>query len=155
MKLSSPVFNHGEAVPDRYTCAGANINPPLKFTDVSPACKSLTLIVEDPDAPGKPWIHWLVYNIPENAPGIDEHSVPSGAVDGIANGGTHGYEGPCPPSGTHHYHFTLYALDTMLNLPETADKQAVEEAMKGHVLDTAELIGISNLDGKKRVYPTK
>lgn len=91
-----------------------------------------------------PWVHWLVFNIPPHAGGIKEGALPLGAVEGLANGGTPGYEGPCPKyfAGTHHYRFLLAALDKQLDLPATANIDAVRTGMQDHVLETAALIGL-------------
>jgi Raf kinase inhibitor-like YbhB/YbcL family protein len=101
--------------------------------------KSLALIVDDPDAPMKTWVHWVVYDItPVNR--IEEDSIPG--KQGLNDFGRKDWGGPCPPSGTHRYYFKIYALDSMLGLPEGADKRSVEKAMEGHVLGKAELIGL-------------
>lgn len=142
MHINSPAFSYDQPVPTPYTCKGENISPPLEFHAVPPEAKSLALVVEDIDALNQ-WVHWLVYNIPARGKGLEEGKLPQGAVDGVCNGGTHGYEGPCPKyfTGVHHYRFTLYALDTVLDLPVDADTPAVRKQMEGHVLDTAVLIG--------------
>lgn len=141
MKITSSAFTQNSPIPSKYTCDGNDILPPLSFSDVPQNAKSLTLIVDDPDAPVGIWVHWVVYNIPVGTRGIPEGSVPLGAVQGENSAGTQDFHGPCPPSGTHRYFFKLYALDTTLNL-ENPKKQHLEEAMKNHILDSAELIGI-------------
>ncbi len=139
MHLTSPIFAHNETIPRKYTCQGEDINPPLKISDLPPGTKSLVLINEDPDAPGATWDHWIVYNIfPTEM--IAENSVPG--LQGKNSWGRNDYGGPCPPSGTHRYFFKLYALDAQLNLKEGAGKKQVEEAMKGHILEKVELIGL-------------
>ncbi len=142
MKLSSIAFDHNQNIPKKYTCDGENINPPLTVSDVPDAAKSLVLIVDDPDAPGKTWVHWVLYNIDPSVTEIGENSVAKSAIQGMTDFGTASYGGPCPPSGTHRYFFRLYALDTMLDLSERAGKKEVEDAMQGHILDSAELIGL-------------
>lgn len=134
MQITSPVFNNGDLVPVRYTCEGPNISPPLEFKDVPENAKSLVLMVEDPDAPAKPWVHWLVFNIPPSSIGFDEDSIEKGAQQGLCNGNTFGYEGPCPPENEHQYLFKLYALDKMLDIPAESDRKVVLEEMEGHVL---------------------
>lgn len=148
MKISSLDFGDHLPVPERFSCKGPNFSPPLEFLDVPEDAKSLVLIVEDLDAPNH-WIHWLVYNIPPNVTHFDEGKIPDSAIDGICNGGTRGYEGPCPKyfSGVHHYRFGLYALDCMLDVPNTADANAVRKAMEGHVLATAAITAIT--EGEK------
>jgi Raf kinase inhibitor-like YbhB/YbcL family protein len=149
MQITSPIFQNGETVPLPYTCNGPNQNPPLQFHDVPPDAQSLVLTVEDADAPAMPWVHWLVFNIPATTTQTFANSIPIGGVEGLANGGTFGYEGPCPKYflGTHHYHFHLYALDTMLDLPPQSDRKAVLAAMEGHVLAHAVMIGLAEGDG--------
>ncbi|OHA00167.1 MAG: kinase inhibitor [Candidatus Sungbacteria bacterium RIFCSPHIGHO2_02_FULL_47_11] len=147
MRLESSAFKHSESIPKKFTCdlpaqAGGNVNPPLSFSQVPAETKSLALIVDDPDAPVGLWVHWILWNIPPDTKSIKEHSVPKGAMEGTTSAGKPGYRGPCPPDGEHRYFFKLYALDVELGLPPTADKDALEEAMVGHVLDKAELIGL-------------
>ena len=150
MRITSPVFSHDQPVPAKYTCKGPNVSPPLEFHDVPSQAKSLVLIVEDLDSLNN-WIHWLVYNIPPQAGSLQEGNLPEGAVDGVCNGGTHGYEGPCPKyfAGTHHYRFMLYALDIMLDIPYTADSRVVLENMENHILETAILVGLADGDQVK------
>lgn len=142
MHLNSPAFSYDQPVPEKYTCKGPNISPPLEFHEIPPAAKSLVLVVEDIDSQDQ-WVHWLVYNIPPDTRKFDEGKLPAGAVDGLCNGGTHGYEGPCPKyfNGLHHYRFSLYALDTRLNIPESADTREIRRRMEGHVIDSDVLIG--------------
>lgn len=153
MRITSPAFSDGETIPEQYTCEGPNINPPLIFEDMPAETASLVLIVEDPDAEAKPWVHWLIFNIPPSTTEVRENSIPAGGIEGIANGGTKGYEGPCPPSGTHTYLFKLYALDTMLQLSDTADRAVILEAIKGHVLAEATLSGVYQLGRVPTPYP--
>jgi hypothetical protein len=138
MHVSSPDFEPGAVIPKEFTCDGNNINPTLIIEGIPAETKSLALILEDPDAPRGTWVHWVVYNIPVVSR-IDENSIPG--KQGINDYGGDEYEGPCPPSGTHRYAFNLYALDVELALGEGVDKNALEEAMQGHIIDTAELIG--------------
>lgn len=142
MKITSSVFVHDEPIPAKYTCKGPNVSPPLEFHDVPAEAKSLALIVEDMDSMNN-WVHWLVYNIPTDVKGLEEGKLPEGAVDGVCNGGTHGYEGPCPKyfAGTHHYRFMLYALDIKLDIPHSADARVVLDNMENHILDSAILVG--------------
>ncbi len=141
MKLTSSVFENKGSIPSKYTCDGEDINPPLNLSDVPDDTESLVLIVDDPDAPGKTWDHWIVWNIPATVSEIEEDSVPEGAVQGMNDFGKQPYGGPCPPSGTHNYHFKLYALDAELNLDSSVKKQDVFKAMEGHILEEAELVG--------------
>lgn len=143
MKLTSPAFQHNGRIPSKYTCDGKDINPPLKITDIPKKAQSLVLIMDDPDAlkpAGKVWDHWVIFNIPPATTEIPEGEEPAG-VHGKGTGNNLRYHGPCPPDAEHRYYFKLYALDTMLALPEGITKKQVEEAMKEHVLTEAELMG--------------
>lgn len=143
LKITSPAFAHKTAIPERYTCNGRDINPPLHIDAVPGAAKSLALIVDDPDAPGGIWVHWVAWNIPPQTREIKENSPPAaGAVQGLSDWKRNRYGGPCPPSGTHRYFFKLYALDTTLNLAPASSKADLEQAMQGHILAKGELIGI-------------
>lgn len=145
MKITSPAFADNSPVPLPYTCLGENISPPLDFDSIPAEAESLALIVEDRDAVPVPWVHWLVFNIPPSTVTVPTGSVPTGGTEGHANDGTPGYEGPCPKyfSGIHHYYFQLFALDTTLTLPPTADKALVESAMQGHIIEQATLVGLA------------
>lgn len=142
MNISSPAFVHQQKIPSQYTCSGDNISPPLQFGNVPQEAKSLVLIVDDPDAPSGTWAHWVVYNIAPNISEVRENSIPDNGIEATTSFGNTGYGGPCPPSGEHRYFFKLYAINTLLNLPEDANKQIVEEAMQGHIVGQAELIGL-------------
>ena len=147
MKITSPLFEHNEAIPSKYTCdlsrqVGGNVNPPLKIEGVPEGAKSIVLIMDDPDATRGLWVHWVLWNLSPDTKEIPENSVPAGAVEGTTSFGKPGYGGPCPPSGTHRYFFKLYALNGKLELPPSAGKAELEEAMAGQVLDQVELIGL-------------
>lgn len=142
MKITSSVFGHNQPIPTKYTCDGQNVNPPLAFSDIPEAAKSLVLINDDPDAPAGTWVHWTVWNISPQTTGIEEDSVPAGSVESVTSFGKPGYGGPCPPSGTHRYFFKLYALDTTLDVDSSTTKQDLEKAMEDHILAQAELIGL-------------
>ncbi|MGC8981709.1 MAG: YbhB/YbcL family Raf kinase inhibitor-like protein [Minisyncoccia bacterium] len=142
MKIESPAFENNKEIPSKYTCDGEDINPPLKFSDIPEDAKSLVLIVDDPDAPFGIFTHWIVWNIDPKTTFIEENSVPEGAIVGRNDFGRNSYGGPCPPSGTHHYYFKIYALDTTLNLDKNSSKKDLEKAMKNHILEKGELVGI-------------
>ncbi len=142
MKISSPAFQDNGMIPSKYTCNGANANPELMIAGVPAGAKSLALIVDDPDAPAKVWVHWLVFNIDPKTARIGENSVPQNAVQGTTDFKATGYGGPCPPSGTHRYFFKLYALDTTLSLGSSATKKDVEAAMQDHIMAQATLTGL-------------
>lgn len=141
MQIKSPAFMDGGKVPSKYTCEGANISPAFEFINVPVAARSLVLMVEDPDAAAKPWVHWLVFNIPPQCGGFPEGEIAQGATEGLCNGNTFGYEGPCPPINEHTYHFKLYALNTLLNLPPESDRKEVLKAMEGHIIAESILNG--------------
>jgi len=128
-------------MPTKYTCDGENINPPLELSGISKETKSLVLIMDDPDAPSKTWVHWVVYNIDPSTTKIEEDSAPGG-IQGMTDFGKLGYGGPCPPSGTHRYFFKLYALDTILDAPSSLTKQQVLEKVRDHVIEEAEIVGL-------------
>ncbi|MBI2636218.1 YbhB/YbcL family Raf kinase inhibitor-like protein [Candidatus Peregrinibacteria bacterium] len=142
MEISSPTFTHNGSIPSQYTCDGDDRSPPLRISGVPRGAKSLALIHDDPDAPMGTWVHWLLWNINPLTEEIEENGVPPGATEGMTSWGNTGYGGPCPPSGTHRYLFKLYALDTILDLPSSADMTKLEEATEGHILAKAELIGL-------------
>jgi Raf kinase inhibitor-like YbhB/YbcL family protein len=140
LTISSPAFENEKPIPEKYTCDGEDVNPPLSISDVPAEAKSLVLIVEDPDSPSGLWIHWLVWDIPANTTTIAEDSVPG--REGLNTDRRHRYGGPCPPSGTHRYFFKVYALDTKLGLLENSTKKDVEKAMRGHMIAQGELMGV-------------
>ena len=142
MNISSPEFKNNQLIPSQYTCDGINVNPSLEFSDVPANTQSLVLICDDPDAPMGTWVHWLVWNIDPQNITLKANSLPSGAIEGKTSFGSTGYGGPCPPSGTHRYFFKLYALDIKIDLTPNAGKDNLEQAMRGHILDSAELIGL-------------
>ena len=142
LKLSSPAFKHNESIPSKFTCDGADINPPLMIENVPSETKSLALIVDDPDAPAGTWVHWILWNLGPSTKEIKENSVPSGALQGINDFRKSDYGGPCPPSGTHRYFFKLYALDMILSLGPKAKKAELERGMNGHIVAKGELIGL-------------
>lgn len=139
MKLSSPDFENNSFLPARFSCQGQGVNPALVIEDIPQETKSLALIVDDPDAPLKTYVHWVVYDIPP-ALRIEENSIPG--TEGLnTSGGIH-YVSPCPPTGTHRYFFKLYALDEMLGLKVRINCAQLEKAMEGHILEKEELIGL-------------
>ena len=146
LSITSPAFKNGSPIPALYSCKGRDISPALLWSDAPAGTKSLALIMDDPDAPGGTWVHWVVYNIPASAVELQEASpaqanLADGSLNGTNSWGKLGYGGPCPPSGTHRYFFKLYALDTMLSLPSGANKQNLLSAMMNHILALVELIG--------------
>lgn len=143
MILTSPSFEDGAAIPRKFTCDGGDINPELSIQNVPDGAQSLALIMHDPDAPRQGgFTHWVVWNIDPATMFIKQESVPPGSVEGKNGAGKTGYMGPCPPSGAHHYEFRLYALDAMLTLPESADKNALAGEIKKHRMDETVLTGL-------------
>ncbi len=143
MELTSSAFVNNGMIPSQYTCDGDDLNPPLEIIQIPSETKSLVLIMDDPDsvkATGKVWDHWVVFNIPVDLYEIEEGKEPQG-IAGRNSFGNLGYGGACPADGEHSYIFKLYALDTSLDLKEGASKGEVEELMKDHIIETAELIG--------------
>lgn len=150
MKLTSPAFAPGAAIPSQFTCDGANVSPALAWTEPPPGTKSLALIVTDPDAPDPKapktvWTHWILYDLPADARSLREavsrSGLPQGTREGTNDFGKTGWGGPCPPIGRHRYPFTLYALDAMLGDLGKPGRAALERAMAGHVLAKAEIVG--------------
>ncbi len=140
MELISTAFSHGEAIPKKYSCDGEDINPPLQISDIPAGTETLALVVDDPDAPGGTFDHWIAWNIDPETTEITENSVPEGAVQGKNDFGNVEYGGPCPPGEEHRYFFKLYALDTELELDKGSTKQDFLEAAEGHILQNAELM---------------
>lgn len=139
LTISSPAFGHNSTIPRKYTCQGENVNPPLSIDHIPPDAKSLVLIVDDPDAPGGNFDHWIVWNISPTGT-IAENTIPG--TEGKNDYNINHYKGPCPPSGTHRYFFKAYALDNMLDLKPGSDKKTVERAMQQHIIAYGELIGM-------------
>ncbi|HEX5149876.1 MAG TPA: YbhB/YbcL family Raf kinase inhibitor-like protein [Parafilimonas sp.] len=140
LKVTSIAFANNSAIPVKYSCEGEEVSPPLSISDVPTGTKSLAVIVHDPDAPKEGgFTHWVVWNInvtdrlPENF---------KDAEQGLNGAGVPGYKGMCPPTGTHHYHFMVYALDTRLSIDAKTDKAALEKSMQGHILAEGELVGL-------------
>lgn len=142
MELTSDAFSHNGLIPSLYTCEGHDVSPPLTISGVPSNAKSLVLIVDDPDAPSKTWLHWLVYNIEPQDTNVPEGTVPDGGIEGTTDFGSTEYGGPCPPSGTHRYRFKLFALDSELDLGDGETLEVVEEAMHRHIIDETELVGL-------------
>ena len=147
IQLTSTAFTDGNPIPQKYTCDKEDISPPLAWTSVPAQAKSLALIVDDPDAPGGVWVHWVVFDMPPALTGLPEGVAKTATVAGIGVQGMTdfrkpGYGGPCPPKGKpHHYFFRLYALDSLLNLPSAAKRAEVDKAMQGHILATGQVVG--------------
>ncbi len=143
MILTSPSFNDGGMIPQKFTCDGGDINPELQVQNVPAGAKSLALILHDPDAPVKDgFTHWVLWNINPATTVIKQESIPPGSIEGRNDAGRNNYIGPCPPSGTHHYHFQLYALNGIIDLPTTSGREELEKAMEGKIVEQTELVGM-------------
>ena len=150
VNVTSSKFTHQQEIPALYTCQGKDLSPPLAWSGVPTGTKSLALIVDDPDAPDPKapkmtWVHWVLYNLPPTATGLPEAvapgALPAGTKQGKNDWKKTGYGGPCPPIGRHRYFFKLFALDTVLPDLNEPTKAQIEEAMKGHILASGQLIG--------------
>ena len=154
LTLTSPAFKHNTHMPAEYTCEGKNISPPLVWNAPPAGTKSLVLIVDDPDAPDPAapkmtWVHWVLYNLPPTAgsllAGVTDVELPGNTLIGINDRKNVGYNGPCPPVGTHRYFHKLYAIDTVLPDMHAPTKAEVLARIEGHVLAYTEIIGLYKL----------
>jgi Raf kinase inhibitor-like YbhB/YbcL family protein len=150
LEISSPAFANGAEIPPLFTCEGKDRSPALEWRHVPRSTASLVLVVEDPDAPDPKapkmtWVHWVLYDLPLSASGLEEgvqsSALPFGTREGLNDWRRTGYGGPCPPIGRHRYFFKLYALDAKLGDLALPTRAAVEKAMQGHVLASAEVMG--------------
>jgi len=144
--LTSIFIVQEQPIPVNHSCDGEDISPPLDWNEPPGNTQSFALIMDDPDAPGGTWVHWVLFNIPGDARSLlgnlpPDAQLPDGSIQGVNSFGRNDYGGPCPPSGTHRYFFKLYALDITLSLDESAGKDEVLAAMEGHILAQAELMG--------------
>lgn len=154
MRMTSTAFSDQSAIPKLYTCEGQDLSPPLAWSDLPPDTKSLVLIVDDPDAPDPSapkmtWVHWILYNIPPTSDGLPEgtRTLPPGTKEGVNDWKRTGYGGPCPPIGRHRYFHKLYALDVVLPDLKQPTKAKLEEAMKGHIIGEARVMGTYQKSG--------
>jgi Raf kinase inhibitor-like YbhB/YbcL family protein len=150
LKLTSPAYADGAAMPAKYTCEGKDLSPPLAWSGVPEGTKSLVLIIDDPDAPDPKaprmtWVHWVLFDLAPDVKGLAENAnadgLPAGTRVGLNDWKRTDYGGPCPPIGRHRYFHKLYALDTKLSGLSKPTKTDVEKAMQGHVLAQAQMIG--------------
>jgi hypothetical protein len=147
MKLTSPNFNNGDFLPVDFSCQGKGRTPLLQIADAPKNTAAFALIVDDPDAPGGVFTHWLVWNISAATTTINAGDLPHSAIAGDNSAGSTKYFPPCPPSGIHHYYYRLYALDKKLDLPVKSKAKQLLSAMAGHIIDEAVLMG--KFEGKK------
>jgi len=147
MLVTSTAFRNGEVIPKKYTGDGADVSPPLKWTEPPEGTKSFALICDDPDAPMGTWVHWVIYNLPAGVRELPEgvpaqKDLPNGARQGVNDFRKIGYNGPAPPRGSaHRYFFKLYALSSVPNLPAGASKKDLLKAMEGQILGQSQLMG--------------
>ena len=148
MTITSSAFAHNGKIPKHVTCEGQDVSPPLLWSGIPAGAKSLVLIVDDPDAPDPAaprmtWVHWLLYNLPADCAGLPEavKVLPEGTLEGLNDWKRTGYGGPCPPIGRHRYFHKLYALDAVLPELQKPDKRQLEQAMQGHIMAEAQLLG--------------
>ena len=148
LTITSDAFSSGQSIPAKYSCIGRNISPPLAWSEPPAGTQSFALIMDDPDAPVGTWVHWVLYNIslakrdlPEDLPITGKNMDPNAIYVGKNSSGNIGYDGPCPPGGTHRYIFKLYALDTTINLLPGVTREQVLKEMDGHILAQGELVG--------------
>jgi len=146
LEVRSSAFKYGGYIPSKYTCDSENISPQLSWSKGPNGTKSYAIIADDPDAPMGTWVHWVIYNIPEDVTNLpealsDDKKLDFGALQGKNDFKKIGYGGPCPPGGTHRYYFKVYALDTILNVEPGLTKRQLLKAMEGHILAKGELMG--------------
>lgn len=148
MRVTSTAFAPGASIPERFTCEGEDLSPPLAWDGVPSTSRALVLIVDDPDAPDPAaprttWVHWVLYNLPSGIGGLEAGvgDLPAGTGQGLNDWGRTGYGGPCPPVGRHRYFHKLYALDIVLPDLGTPTASELEKVIRGHVLEKAELVG--------------
>ncbi len=147
ISISSDVFENGGMLSSEYTCDSSDVSPELSWDTVPAGTQSISLIVDDPDAPGQTWVHWIIYNMPADSTGLPaavpkNKTLDDGSLQGKNGFGKIGYNGPCPPPGKpHRYFFKVYALDTTLGLKSGATKSQLEAAMSGHILAQGEIVG--------------
>lgn len=141
IKVTSSAFAEGAPIPPRFSCRGANEPPPLRWTGVPPSAAQVALVVDDPDAPHGTFVHWVVFALPAQTTGLDGGQLPAGARQARNSAGDASYTGPCPPSGTHHYRFTVYALNAPVDMPAGAGMDEVLEAIDQHTVAKGRLAG--------------
>ncbi len=146
IEVTSPAFDDGEDIPIEYSCDGQNISPPIEWSGFPGNTESFAIIMDDPDAPGGTFIHWVIFNIPVNVTSLPEDvvthaSLENGALQGKNDARSIGYTGPCPPRATHRYRFHVYALDARLNIRSGITAPELHAAMKGHIIGEGELSG--------------
>jgi Raf kinase inhibitor-like YbhB/YbcL family protein len=138
LTVKCPAFANNNFIPDKYTCNGENVNPPLIIEGIPAGAKSLALIIDDPDSPNGPFDHCVAWNIPPDSQ-ITENNIPG--IIGKNTAGQNRYYGPCPPNGIHEYHFRVFALDATLDIPGSSGKSELQKAMASHIIASGEITG--------------
>ena len=146
MEIKSPAFDEGALIPRKYTCDDIDVSPPLEWSAAPDGTKTFALICDDPDAPVGTWVHWVIFNLPDDIHGLPEGVLPHEVLENGAKHGTNdfrkfGYGGPCPPGGTHRYYFKLYAVDKELDAEVGITKKEMLDALEGHILAESQLMG--------------
>lgn len=147
MTLSSTAFSNNAEIPIPYSCDGDGRRPELAISGAPAQTKSFAIIVSDPDAPSGEFVHWVIWNIPSASTIIPEGMPPEGSTQGQNSAGQSDWISPCPPSGTHHYVFVVYALDKNIMLPQSTNKQELLQSMDGHIISSAQLVGLYSRKG--------
>jgi Raf kinase inhibitor-like YbhB/YbcL family protein len=142
ISVSSPAFGDGQHIPRAYTCDGAGVSPSLTWSGLPPDTRSVALVVDDPDAPGGTFVHWLVDDIAPTVTGVGRGEVPAGGAQITNSSDAESYFGPCPPSGTHHYRFTVYALPRGTQLPADASMDDTLSVIYDHAIASGRLVGL-------------
>ena len=147
IEVTTPRFEHGEMIPEKFTCDGDNISPLIRWDNLPKGTISVALLLDDPDAPGGVFTHWIVYNLPGNLTELEEitpkaKNLDNGAIQGKNDFGDYGYGGPCPPEGeTHHYYFRIFALSRKLEPEDGSNRNTLLQAMEGNIIDEGEYMG--------------
>ena len=146
MEIKSTAFDEGALIPRKYTCDDIDVSPPLEWSAAPDGTKTFALICDDPDAPVGTWVHWVIFNLPDDIHGLPEGVLPHEVLENGAKHGTNdfrkfGYGGPCPPGGTHRYYFKLYAVDKELDAEVGITKKEMLDALEGHILAESQLMG--------------
>jgi Raf kinase inhibitor-like YbhB/YbcL family protein len=144
--VTSPAFRPNEPIPATYTCRGSELSPPLTWTGVPDEAREIAVVVDDPDAPSGTYVHWILFHLPPSTSSLAEASVPPGARQAKNSAGHAEYDGPCPPSGSHHYRFTVYALDARLGLDDGADTDEAVSAIGDRAIAQGRLVGVFTAD---------
>lgn len=148
MQIKCTEFSDQQMIPVKYTCKGDNINPPLVLSQVPKNARSLALTVFDPDSPSGNFVHWLMWNIDPNIKQIEPGRAPTGATQGVNDFGNPSYGGPCPHQGTHRYVFSLFAIDTTLNIPQTTTREDLLAKIQPQIIEQTELTGVFAADNR-------